>query len=81
MADYHGWSGEERRREERRKILERRRKARAEAKTRRKAERRLAQVCFVCHNEFTPTSPGTPLICPTCEGDALRGGARFRPRF
>jgi hypothetical protein len=81
MADYHRWSGEERRLEERRQILERRHKERMAAKERRANDRRLAQVCYVCHTEFTPKTKDGPLICPACEGDSLRGSARHRPRF
>jgi hypothetical protein len=81
MADYRGWTGEERRREERRKILERRRAERLAAKTRRMAERRMSQVCYLCHTEFTPKSKDASPICPTCETDALRGGPRHRPRY
>ena len=81
MAEYKDWSGEERRRAERRAILERRRQARKEAKDRRAKERRLEQICYLCHGVFVPKVKGAPLICETCEADSLRGGPRFRPRF
>ena len=75
------WNGDERRREDRRQILERRREARAIAKTRRKTERRLAQICYICHVSFTPKAAGAELVCPSCQDDGIRGGPRYRPRF
>ena len=75
---------EDRRREERRQILERRRQERAEVKAgRRTADRRHEQICFVCRSPFEPKSSGE-VVCPQCQIDGVRGGTgayRKKPRF
>jgi hypothetical protein len=53
------------------------------AERRNAAERRQAQICFVCRDEFTPTSAGQT-ICERCQMDGVRGGGRNgwrSPRF
>ena len=50
---------------------------------RRKADRRIAQICFVCHEEFSPKKSGQT-VCDRCHMDGVRGGGRNgwrAPRF
>jgi len=50
---------------------------------RRKAERRISQICFVCREEFVPQSNGQT-VCAKCQIDGVRGGGRNgwrSPRF
>lgn len=78
--DIKEWSGEERR-----KILDRRQKDRARAalglpEERNAADRRKQQICYVCHEAFTPSCSGQ-VVCSHCADDGIRGGRRHRPRF
>jgi len=79
MIERKEWTGEERR-----KILERRQNERARVALglpeERRVERRKHQICYVCHEEFTPRASGQ-VVCSQCADDGLRGGRRNRPRF
>jgi hypothetical protein len=98
MPSNDDWSGEERRKilERRREARQEERDRQAEAaaaageplperraKRGKKTERRIAQICFVCHEEFAPTSSGQT-VCDRCTLDGVRGGGRNgwrAPRF
>ena len=78
MAERKEWSGDERR-----KILERRKKDRASGQDSRKPDRRISQVCYVCHGGFTPKVSGE-IICEKCTLEGTRSGRkgdRERPPF
>ena len=45
----------------------------AKGASRRKAERRRTQYCFVCRNPFEPKSSGQ-VVCSDCQMDGVRGG-------
>jgi hypothetical protein len=84
MSDIDDWSGEERRKGRRREEpAYQEHDGGAEGSERRKSDRRRAQICFICRDEFVATGVAQT-ICPSCQMEGVRGGGRSSwraPRF